>query len=72
MKLKAAIEASEEAVWFELCNLEDDNPLGKLYEVVLKKLDRESATCQMKPKRWNELLILYFHNTRHWWLRYQM
>ena len=48
-RLKAGIRGSKKAAWTELCNMVDDDPFGKPYKVLMKRLGGPSATSKMEP-----------------------
>lgn len=49
-RLKAAIKASKKAAWAELCDIADEDPFGKPYKVVMKKLSGPPAASRMEPE----------------------
>ena len=59
-RLKAAIKASKKAAWEELKNLADEDPFGKPYKVIMKKLGGSSVESRMEPEDVEEAIDKLF------------
>jgi hypothetical protein len=59
-RLKSAIKASKREAWRELCDMADEDPFGKPYKVVMKKLGGPSATSRMEPGVVEDIMDVLF------------